>query len=184
MLLWGVAMGAIALQSSWLTFVWLHNGGWKVNSAFFRVSDTSPCFFDEWLAVFVHFLNAWLAGGFPATAKRCLYQKRTCDAFPVHAGWERRWWHLRSFLFQPFEWQNNHLGVHLGGTLLSYFQRLMTNASVTEDVMMAKATWPQLPHYATLRRRPKPSDPKHWQEHMFDSDYLIQLSRRRLVWRN
>lgn len=35
-----VVMGAIALQSLWLTFVWLHNGGWKVHYAFFRISYT------------------------------------------------------------------------------------------------------------------------------------------------
>lgn len=79
MLLWWAALGAIVLQSFWLTFVWLHNGGWKVHYVFFRISDTSSHFVICDLLclciLIIIIFNAWLAGGFPATANAAYTRK-------------------------------------------------------------------------------------------------------------
>lgn len=51
---WRVVMGETALQSFWLTFVWFHNGGWKVHYAFFLFQTHLPIW---WFAcAFLHHL--------------------------------------------------------------------------------------------------------------------------------
>lgn len=67
MLLWWAAMGAIALQSFWLTCVWLHNA---------RSVSSSHCVISHLLCLCIA-LKCMTCRWIPSKCKRRLYQKRT-----------------------------------------------------------------------------------------------------------
>lgn len=183
MFLWWVGVGAIAQQPFWLTFVWFAQ--WWMKGALCLL----PYFrriFPFWLAVFVHF-GVCLMHDLQVASQQLQTLPRAENGralYFLNMLGERGDDHTSDpSCFNPSHDRTTtvSLGVKLcSATFMAWWQ---TRVSSRTCRLLHQAGL-NFQQHASLRRRLKPSHSQYWQEHMLDRDYLIQLSRRRLLWRN